>query len=196
MAEIGRGNFAYLDDEKTVEQLLAGELDPRLASVADNVTISTEFSPALVSQYRLIGYDNKRKVLEDSAVGLSGTRVGSGNSQLVLFEVVPKADTTGTDTLAHMRLSYCLPGQSAVRTMSYDCMNDVTPFDRADMDWRRAICLALFGMKLRQSAYVAGYNWMEFEKLAKRLFTGSNYLDDEYISLIDRAKRIYDKRGE
>ncbi len=28
LAEIGRGNFAYLDDEKIVELLLAGELDP------------------------------------------------------------------------------------------------------------------------------------------------------------------------
>lgn len=196
LAEIGRGNFAYLDDEKTVEQLLAGELDPRLANVADNVTISTEFSPALVSQYRLIGFDNKRKVLEDSTAGLPGVRVGSGSSQLVLFEVVPKPDTTGADTLARVRLSYCLPGQSIVRTMNYDCMDDLIPFDRADMDWKRSICLALFGMKLRQSEYTAGYSWMEFEKLAKRLFTGSCYLDDEYISLIDRAKRIYDKRGD
>ena len=196
LAEIGRGNFAYLDDEKTVEQLLAGELDPRLASVADNVTISTEFSNALVSQYRLIGYDNKRKVLEDTAAALPGSRVGSGSSQLVLFEVVPKIDSTGADTLVHVRLSYCLPGQSAVRTLKFECMNDVVPFDRAEMEWRRAICLALFGMKLQQSTYAKGYEWIEFEKLAKRLFTGSNYLDDEYISLIDRAKRVYDKRGE
>jgi hypothetical protein len=29
--------------------------------------------------------------------------------------------------------------------------------------------------------------------MAKKLFIGSNYLDDEYMSLIDRAKRIYDK---
>ncbi len=111
LAEIGRGNFAYLDDEKTVEQLLAGELDPRLGTIADNVTISTEFSPALVGQYRLIGYDNKRKVLEDTAAGLPGSRVGSGSSQLVLFEVVPKIDSTGADTLARIRLSYTGPAR-------------------------------------------------------------------------------------
>jgi hypothetical protein len=29
--------------------------------------------------------------------------------------------------------------------------------------------------------------------MAKKLFNGSNYLDDEYLSLIDRAKRIYEK---
>jgi Ca-activated chloride channel family protein len=193
LAEIGRGNFAYLDDEKTVEQLLAGELDPRLACVADNVSVSAEFSPELVSEYRLIGYDNKRKLLEDTAAGPVSARVGSGNSVLALFEVVPKADSTGADTLARIRVNYGLPGQATARTLSYDCMNDLIPFDRVEMDWRRAICLALFGMKLQRSGYVMQVEWADIEKMAKRYFTGSNYLDDEYISLIDRAKRIYEK---
>lgn len=196
LVEIGRGNFAYLDDEKTVEQLLAGELDPRLGCVAENVTISAEFNPALVREYRLIGYDNKRKVLEDTAAGLVSARAGSSNSQLVLFEVIPKKDTTGADTLARVTVSYCMPGQGAVRTMGYDCMNDVVFFDRAEADWRKAICLAMFGMKLQQSGYLGQVGWMDIEKMAKRLFTGNNYLDDEYISLIDRAKRIYEKRGD
>jgi Ca-activated chloride channel family protein len=196
LAEIGRGNFAYLDDEKTVEQLLAGELDPRLACVADNVSISAEFSPSLVSQYRLIGYDNKRQVLEDTAAGLASARVGSGCSQLVLFEVATKKDTTGADTLARIRVNYSLPAQAAVRMMSFDCMNDVIPFDRADADWRRAICLALFGMKLQRCDYVREVGWADIEKMARKLFTGSNYLDDEYRSLIDRAKRIYEHRNE
>jgi Ca-activated chloride channel family protein len=193
LAEIGRGNFAYLDDEKIVEQLLAGELDPRLACVADNVSVSAEFSPALVSEYRLIGYDNKRKLLEDTAAGPVSARVGSGNSVLALFEVVLKADSTGADTLARIRINYSLPGQAVVRTMSTDCMNDLIPFDRVEMDWRRAICLALFGMKLQRSGYVMQVEWTDIEKMAKKLFTGSNYLDDEYMSLIDRAKRIYEK---
>ena len=193
LAEIGRGNFAYLDDEKTVEQLLAGELDPRLAGVAENVSVSAEFSPALVSEYRLIGYDNKRQVLQDTAAGLAGARVGSGNSLLALFEIVPKVDTTGADTLAKIRVNYSLPGQAAVRTISFECMNDVVPFDRAETEWKRAICLALFGMKLQRSEYAGGMGWPEIEKMAKKLFSGSNYLDDEYMSLIDRAKRIYDK---
>ncbi len=196
LAEFGRGNFAYLDDEKTVEQLLAGELDPRLANVADNVSVSAEFSEALVGEYRLIGYDNKRRVLEDTAAAPVSARVGSGTSVLALFEVVPKADTTGADTLARIRINYCLPGQAAMRTMRYDCMNDVIPFDRANLDWRRAICLALFGMKLQRSGYVMQVGWVDIEKMSKKLFNGSNYLDDEYISLIDRAKRIYDKGNE
>jgi Ca-activated chloride channel family protein len=193
LAEIGRGNFAYLDDESTVEQLLAGELDPRLATVADNVSVSAEFSPALVSAYRLIGYDNKRQLLVEDTAGPAGARVGSGTSILALFEVAPKTDTTGADTLARIRVNYCLAGQATMRTMRFDCLNDVIPFDRAEMEWRRAICLALFGMKLQRSEYAGEIGWADIEKMAKKLFNGSNYLDDEYLSLIDRAKRIYEK---
>jgi hypothetical protein len=48
-------------------------------------------------------------------------------------------------------------------------------------------------MKLQRSGYVLQVEWVDIEKMAKKYFTGSNYLDDEYISLIDRAKRIYEK---
>ena len=196
LAEIGRGNFAYLDDEDKVEQLLAGELDQSLACVANNVTVTADFSPALVKEYRLIGYDNKRSIPADSSAGLEGCRAGSGNSLLALFELEPKADTTGADTLARIKINYCLPGQASRKVLSYDCMNDFLPFDRANIDLKRATCIALFGLKLQQSDYTRQVDWMDIEKLAKKIFTGSNYLDDEYIALIDRAKRIYEHRKE
>jgi Ca-activated chloride channel family protein len=196
LAEIGRGNFAYLDDEDMVEQLLAGELDPGLACVANKVSVAVDFNPALVKEYRLLGFDNKRGAAEDSAAGLEGSRIGSGNSLLALFELVPKVDTTGADTLARLRVNYCMPGQTSRRVMSYDCMNDYLPFDRANIDLKRAVCIALFGMKLQQLDCTRQVDWMDIEKMAKKIFTGSNYLDDEYIALIDRAKRIYEGRKE
>jgi len=75
-------------------------------------------------------------------------------------------------------------------------MNDYLPFDRANIDLKRAVCIALFGMKLQQSDYTRQVDWVDIEKMAKKIFTGSNYLDDEYIDLIDRAKRIYEHRKE
>lgn len=193
LAEIGHGDFAYLDDENVTEQLLAEELDPRLATVANNVSLSVDFSPALVSEYRLIGYNNKRNAITDSAEALAGGRVGSGSSQVALFEFAPKVDTTGADTLARLKINYSLPGQTTTRSLIFPCMNDVEPVERAEPEWKRAICLVMFGMKLRHSDYVGAVSWPDIERMAKRLFTGNNYLDDEYISLIDRAKRIYER---
>lgn len=193
LAEIGRGDFAYLDDENIVEQMLVQELDPRLATVASNVSMSVEFSPALAGQYRLIGYNNKRNALADTPGILEGGRVGSGSSEIALFEYAPKRDTTGADTLARIKVSYVLPGQTSAKQQYFDCMDGVVPLERAEPEWRRMVCLALFGMKLRRSDNAGTVGWPDLEKMAKRIFTGNNYLDDEYISLIDRAKRIYEK---
>lgn len=193
LAEIGRGDFAYLDDENIVEQLLAQELDPRLVTVASNVSLSVDFSPALVGQYRLIGYNNKRNAIADTSGILTGGRVGSGSSEIALFEYAPRRDTTGADTLARVKVSYILPGQTSAKQQSFDCMDGVVPLERADPEWRRMVCLALFGMKLRRSDHAGAVGWTDLERMAKRLFTGNNYLDDDYISLIDRAKRVYEK---
>lgn len=196
LAEIGQGNFAYLDNEDIVEQLLAGELDQQIACVANDVTVTADFSPALVSEYRLIGYDNKRSALEDSNSIVPVSRTGSGNSLLALFELVPKVDTTGADTVAHVKISYTLPGKSSRLTASYECRNDLVPLNRADPNVRRVVCIALFGMKLQQSDYAAQVGWTEIEKMARKVFIGSDYLDGDYISMIDRAKKIYEKRRE
>ncbi len=230
LAEKGQGNFAYLDDEPEVEQLLAGELDPTLGCVADSVCITADFNPLLVSAYRLLGFENKRGVPEDrtggpedrgagprdsvsglgdkasglgdsaSELGHSTRRLevrglGSGHSLLALFELVPKADTTGADTLAGVRINYCIPGKYAPQSMRYDCMNDAIPFDKAGIGLKRAACIAMFGMKLRQSGDGAqmGYRWT-WKKWPGRCFSGNNFLDYEYLALIDRARKIYEHR--
>jgi Ca-activated chloride channel homolog len=193
LAEKGRGNFAYLDDEPEVGQLLAGELDSTLGGVADNLSITANFNPALVKEYRLIGFDNKRNALEDTASGLGGCRIGSGHSLLALFELVTIPDSTGADTLAGIKIVYCLPGQHASQSMRYDCPNDPIPFDKADIGLKRAACVAMFGMKLQRSGYGSQMAWADLEKMAKKFFSGNNFLDYEYLAMIDRARKIYER---
>jgi Ca-activated chloride channel family protein len=193
LAEKGRGNFAYLDDEPEVGQLLAGELDSTLGCVADNVSITANFNPALVKEYRLIGFDNKRSALEDTASGLGGSRIGSGHSLLALFELVTIPDSTGADTLAGIKIAYCLPGQHPLQSMRYDCPNDPISFDKADIGLKRAACIAMFGMKLQRSGYGSPIAWADLEKMAKKVFSGNNFLDYEYLTLIDRARKIYER---
>ncbi len=194
LAEMGQGNFAYLDNEEEVGQLLAGELDSSVSCVAENVSLTVDFDSALVKGYRLIGFDNKRSVIEDSVSDLAGSRLGSGHSLLVLFELAPKIDSTGADTLAGIHISYCLPGQHVRRMMTYRCPNELVPFDRSDINLRRAACVALFGMKLQQSGYAGAIEWADVEKMARKFFTGTTYLDYDYIEMIGKARKIYERR--
>jgi Ca-activated chloride channel family protein len=194
LAELGQGHFAYLDNEEEVRQLLAGELDSSVTCVADKMSITVDFDSALVKEYRLIGFDNKRGIPQDTLSGLEGSRICSGHSLLALFELVPKVDSTGADTLAGVKISYCLPGQHLQRVISYHCPNQLIPFDRSALNLRRAACIALFGMKLQQSGYAGQIEWADIEKMARKTFTGTSYLDYDYIALVDKARKIYERR--
>jgi Ca-activated chloride channel homolog len=194
LANLGQGDFAYLDNEEGVWQLLAGELDSSLTCVADKMSISVDFDSSLVKEYRLIGFDNKRGTPQDTLSGLEGSRICSGHSLLALFELAPKTDSIRHDTLAGVKISYCLPGQHAQQVINYPCPNQLIPFDRSELSFRRAACIALFGMKLQQSGYAGLIEWAEIEKMARKTFTGTSYLDDDYITLVDKARKIYERR--
>jgi Ca-activated chloride channel family protein len=194
LASLGQGNFAYLNNEEEVRQLLTGELDSGLTCVAEKMSITVDFDSTLVKEYRLIGFDNKREISQDTLSGLEGSRICSGHSLLALFELAPKVDSIRADTLAGVKISYCLPDQHVQQVIGYVCPNRLIPFDRSELSIRRAACIALFGMKLQQSGYAGLVEWAEIQKMARKLFTGTSYLDDDYIALIDKARKIYERR--
>jgi len=195
-ARLGRGNFANIKDEQDGEERLLNELTGR-GSIADQVSVTADFDTTLISGYRLIGWDNKRSALMDTALRLHGCSVCPAHSLTALFEIVPKKDSAGIETIAKMQINYCLPAEHKVRTISYRCPKELVTFERAGLPFRRAVCIALFGMKLRHSGYVGQVSWTEVEKMAKGAFSGKDYIDRDYLTLVALAKKIYEsKPGE
>jgi Ca-activated chloride channel homolog len=190
-AQKGQGNIGYIENEQDAEQLLVSQLEPSLAVVADGVFITAGFNPASVKEYRLLGFDNKRTFLEDTTSRLEGSKIGSGHSLLALFELIPKENAKETDTIAEIKINYSLPGENSGQTISYQCPNNLIPFDKAGIGLKKAACVAMFGMKLRESGHVSQISWMDIEKMAKNAFTGNDFIDKEYMALVGKAKRIY-----
>ena len=192
LAQRGHGNFGYIDDEEDAEKLLANEFAPALCTAAENVYITADFDSVLVKEYRLIGFANKTNVLNDTAFRLQGRLVGSGHALLALFELVPKKDSAEIKTVAGIKISYCLPGQSVRKIMNYDCPNNPVIFDRAGASQRKAACIALFAMKLQGSGFATQISWMDLEKMAKKNFAGNDFVDKEYMALVTKARKIYE----
>jgi Ca-activated chloride channel family protein len=69
-------------------------------------------------------------------------------------------------------------------------------FEHADACLRKEVCVALFGMKLKEAEYAADVSWSEVLKLAKQAFPTSNYIDREYLSLVARARKIYEGKDD
>ncbi len=196
LAKCGNGNYAYLDDIREAEKVLVKEVTQTFYSVADNVYLNVHFNPALVKDYRLIGFDNKREALTDTTGDLEGGEIGSGNSVLALFEITPvNTDSIiGTSISAQVSLKYAIPNNKQIKEMKFDCESNYLPFDSISKDFQFATSVAMFGMKLRQSKYLPISDWTETEKIALNSFDPTNYLQKEFVGLIGIAKKIYVKK--
>ncbi|MBL0357129.1 MAG: DUF3520 domain-containing protein [Chitinophagaceae bacterium] len=55
--------------------------------------------------------------------------------------------------------------------------------------------IAMFGMKLRQSKYLPAKtaDWDKIESIAINSYNPNNYLQKEFVSLVDSAKKLYVK---
>jgi Ca-activated chloride channel family protein len=192
LAQRGGGHFASIGDEQEGEQLLLKELVDSEAAIAEHLSVTADFDTALVSGYRLIGFENKASVAADTVTTLQGCTATSAHSFMAMFEITPKKDTIGIPVIARLKVHYRLPGQAVEKTMDYDCPNDCQRFEKASAGQKKAACIALFGLKLKASPYTDKMSWADLQKMAKLVFTESNYMDREYLSLIARARKIYE----
>ena len=196
LAKRGNGNYAYLDDIKEAEKVLVKEVTQTFYSVADDVYLNVHFNPAVIKNYRLLGFDNKRDALAETTGELEGGEIGSGNSVLAIFEVTP----TGSDSLsngaypAQVSLKYTLPTTKIVKELKHDCLNNYKAFEEIDKEFQFATSIAMFGMKLRQSKYFPITDWSNTEKIALMSYNPENYLQKGFIDLIAVAKKIYVKK--
>ena len=192
LAKKGNGEFAHVTDEQDAENQLVSQLAPTSFCMADSVFITAGFSSSLVKEYRLIGFDNPKSLVGDTLLSrLEGSKVVSGHSLLALFELVPRDSLINADTVAEVRISYCLPGQNSGKVINYSCPNRLIPFDKAENNLKKTACIALFGMKLQGSGYVSQISWADIEKMTKKIFSGNNCIDKEYVDLVAKAKKVY-----
>ena len=59
LADAGNGNYAYIDTLNEGRKVLVEQLSGTLQTIAKDVKIQVEFNPAVVAEYRLIGYENR-----------------------------------------------------------------------------------------------------------------------------------------
>lgn len=195
LAKKGNGNFAYLDNEREAEKVLVKELTQTLYSVADNAFLNIEFNSSLVKQYRLIGFDNKWKALVDSVNELDGGEVGSGHSVMALFEIEPAGATVpDKGNLANIDVRYRLPNDTLERYTTYRCPYNVTPFASLPPTYRFASSVAMFAALLKDSKYARTYNFNEVMKLATDSEDMQDAVQKEFITIIEKAKKIYNKQ--
>ena len=197
LAKKGNGNFAYIDDIREAEKVLVKEFTQTLYSIASDVYVSIKFNPDQIKEYRLIGYDNKKSVLAEKGDQLEGGEIGSATGNTVLFEIVPSIkDTVPTENaeIANIAVHYHLPADTIGRQMKYVCYENYTSFNQLNKNLQLATAVAMFGLKLKESTFFPLVDWNVIKDIALSSLTPGDYLQTEFVELINKSKEIYSEK--
>ncbi len=194
LAKRGNGNYAYLDDLHEAEKVLVHELTETLYAVADNAFINVEFDSKQVSEYRLIGFDNKRDAVQDSSSDIDGGEMGSGSSTMALFEITPSEHFNATTSLGSLKLKFHKPQFPLTEMLEVNYLIPAGDADVLTNGEAFAAAVAMYGMKLKNSPYLNNKTWSDVVSVANAAVDNNNFLQTEFLKLVQKSFKIYESK--
>lgn len=209
LAQNGNGNASYIDSFKEAQKVLVADAGGTLDTIAKDVKIQVEFNPAVVSEYRLIGYETRALNREDfNNDKVDAGDVGAGTTVTALYEITPVGsgaelndplryetdaaatpDASAATEFGFLKLRYKEPDSDTSKLIEVPIGKDlaVASLDAAGADQRWAAAVAAFGQKLKGSNY-GDMSWADIRKLAQ----GARGEDEagyraEFMGMIDMA---------
>ena len=215
LADEGNGNYAYIDRLSEARKVLTEELSATLLTIARDVKIQVEFNPAVVAEYRLIGYENRHLEEEDfNNDQVDAGEIGAGHRVTALYEIslvgadsrrlpdrryAPSGSGQTTDRparqseLAYLRIRYKLPGETASKLLERPLTRSevLANVDQASDNFRFAAAVAAFGQKLRGGQYLEQMGYAEIADLARHSRGNDHFgYRSEFLQLVGLADSL------
>jgi Ca-activated chloride channel family protein len=205
LADAGDGNYAYIDNLREARKVLVDQLSSTLAVVAKNVKLQVEFNPAQVSEYRLLGYENRALKREDfSNDKVDAGEIGAGHTVTALYEIVPAGEKGWLEPLrygksepvvsgkngelAMLRVRYQQPEGGKSLLIERPIANQVAP---ASEDLRFAAAVAAFSQQLKDGRYTGDFSLKDTETLARGARGDDRFgLRNEFVQLVELAQSL------
>jgi Ca-activated chloride channel family protein len=203
IADVGNGNYAYIDSAMEAQKVLDEELSSTLFTIAKDVKIQIEFNPAAVSEYRLIGYENRLLREEDfKNDAVDAGDIGAGHMVTALYEIVPAGakgwlserryetnqpatEARDRSELGFLQLRYKLPNEDSSKLIEQPIPAAAIARARAPAgDMAFAAAVAAFGQKLKGDERLGDFGWSEIGSLAG---AQQVYWRQEFLKLVDLA---------
>lgn len=187
LADMGNGNYAYIDTLLEARKVLVEQLDGTLVTIAKDVKVQVDFNPAHVAAYRLLGYENRLLRSEDFRNDAKDAgEIGAGHTVTALYELVPpgEADSArvaeaskyqtnieaNNDVASQewmtIKLRYKEPDGSESKLLSFPVKGSDRALADTSTDFRFAAAVAAFGMLLRESEYKGQASFAQVLELA------------------------------
>jgi Ca-activated chloride channel homolog len=212
LADVGNGNHAYIDTLNEGKKVLVEEMSSTMMTVAQDVKIQVEFNPAVVAEYRLIGYENRKLNREDfNNDKVDAGEIGAGHDVTALYEITLVGSGGEANSplrygqkvlnllgqnkeLAQLNVRYKAPGASQSRliqkTLNRSDISAITS-DRMKL----AASLAGFADLLRGGKNMGDYGWQDIRSLAASVQIQDRFgYRTEFLNMIDQASHLIENK--
>lgn len=202
LADYGNGNYAYIDSVSEARKVLVEEMGATLVTVAKDVKLQIEFNPAVVAEYRLIGYENRTMAAEDfDNDEKDAGEIGAGHSVTVVYEIITCDNAQGNaeelryqeTQLSELALNsnewmtlsirYKEPDGDVSKLLEYPIGADHYTQSPSD-DFMFAAAVAEFSMVLRGSEYVGDGSCEDVLDILDDIKLNDEY-KEEFYHLVD-----------
>ncbi|QLL13694.1 vWA domain-containing protein [Pseudomonas chlororaphis] len=212
LADAGDGNYAYIDNLREARKVLVDQLGSTLAVVAKDVKLQVEFNPAQVSEYRLLGYENRALKREDfNNDKVDAGEIGAGHTVTALYEIVPKGErgwleplrygqaqassesNSKGDELAMLRVRYQAPQGGGSRLIERPILASQQhgKLAQASDDLRFAAAVAAFAQQLKDGRYTGDFGLKDTVALARGAKGEDRFgLRGEFVQLVELAQSL------
>ncbi len=191
LADQGDGFYAYVNDEREADKLFSDDLVSTLLTVAIDGKIQVEFNPDTVSEYRLIGFEN-RAVLDDDFRNdaVDAGELGAGHQVTALYEVTLRSGVADRDQLGTAQLRWEDPEEGTVRETRLVLTRNLIEdrWSNTPEDFRLAVTTAAFAEVLRNSPHTGEVSLDQVAEEAESLSPGSGPIE-ELAELVRQAAR-------
>jgi len=213
LADVGNGNYSYIDNLNEARKVLVEEMNSTLNTVANDVKIQIEFNPQQVAEYRLIGYENRALKQQDfNNDKVDAGDIGENHTVTALYEITftdspvkqfdaNRYEKTPASTkrdglnneLAYLRLRYKSNSKAKSQLIEKPVYKNevIKNISQASNDFRFSASVAAFAQQLRGGKYLHEFSYNDILNLAKKSKGRdvSGYRG-EFIQLVSLAKAL------
>ena len=204
LADNGNGVYYYIDGEREAERIFGEGLLSTLYTVGKDVKLQLTFDPAVIAEYRLIGYENRILSTEDFEDDTKDAgEVGSGHTLTVCYELKPNQTPEGDQdetTSAIVPLSYETKNRSAALMLAVrwkepegsesilrEYAIDLSSVSEApSYEFRFAVCVIETAMLLHESKYIGDVTLVDIIRELEIMDLTDN-AKSEFLSLLKLA---------
>ena len=202
LAHQTKGNHAQISSILDARKALVSAMGGTFRTVAEKVKIQVEFNPLHVKEYRLIGYENQHKSVDNLADGfLNAGSLGAGHTVTALYELVPvdspltfisktpQSNLLPYAELMSVNLQYKRPKSKKIHHLIRSIKRSDVATSHPSNNLRFTRAVAEFGLLMKNSKYKAAANFEHvLHDAQKAQGTDKDGQRNHFIQLVKKAQ--------